>query len=653
MKTYRTIQCRKKQLFRTMAGVMLSLAVLQGGSGQRVFAEETEVQDVLPESGEEAVPALNSGQGQLLASNLHDNNYTWYWSSVMNSYLVPNASGGYTRVQYANGAVYVEDYNRSFGLVGSRILQAELPLFGGFYDDGSSYYLVYGQTNHEQNDGKEIMRIVRYSHQWERLGTGVITGSNTTVPFDAGNLRMTAGNGFLYIRTAHEMYRSSDGYNHQSCMTFKIRISDMAVVDSAYTVQNSSAGYVSHSFNQFIKLDSGNLVTLDHGDAHPRSAVLSRYTGDALGQWYSVSTVDTLNYAGSIGANNTNATLGGFEVSDTAYLTAGSSGPQDWIIGNGGKNIYVTATPKDNFTREATRTEQLTYHADASHACSNPYLVEISKTKYLVIWEEQDSSGACSVKYAFLNGNGVPESQLFTGNANLSDCQPIYHNDRVLWYVSDGSSVKFYSIGVPDGTLIQGALPQLIPGWPYSDVEVIPGNWKFESVNYVHNRYWMGTVGASSEFQPDRPLNRAMFATILYRMAGQPAVNWSSVFSDVPAGQWYSNAILWASQQQIVQGYMDGRFGVEDDITREQIAKMMCLYGAYRRHDVSGRSALTGFLDHTDVSEWAIGYMQWAANAGMITGKHSPEGYRLDPKGPATRAECAKMIKTFCEKYGE
>ena len=186
----------------------------------------------------------------------------------------------------------------------------------------------------------------------------------------------------------------------------------------------------------------------------------------------------------------------------------------------------------------------------------------------------------------------------------------------------------------------------------FTDVPQTPGNWKYDSVRYVNDRSIMGGVGGSNLFQPDNKLTRAMFATVLYRMAREPETSYSSKFSDVKAGQWYSSAILWANRKGIVQGYSNGSFGINDNITREQIAKMLYLYGKSRGYDVSGTSSLDGFTDKGAVSNWAEGFLKWAVHAKMISGKPNGDGsYRLDPKGEATRAECAKMLMMFLEKY--
>lgn len=188
----------------------------------------------------------------------------------------------------------------------------------------------------------------------------------------------------------------------------------------------------------------------------------------------------------------------------------------------------------------------------------------------------------------------------------------------------------------------------------FSDIDVIEGNWKYESVNYVYERGIMTGISGTTLFQPDEPLTRAMFATILYRSAGSPGVNYTSRFSDVVNGKWYSSAIIWAYNKGIVSGYNDGsnRFGINDFITREQIAKMLYEYASLQGYDISQRQSLSTYTDSSEISHWATEYMRWAVGCGMIGGKPNEDGTaRLDPRGNATRAECAAMLMRFLTKY--
>lgn len=186
----------------------------------------------------------------------------------------------------------------------------------------------------------------------------------------------------------------------------------------------------------------------------------------------------------------------------------------------------------------------------------------------------------------------------------------------------------------------------------FSDIQDNAGNWKYENVKYVYEHGIMTGISGTNDFAPDQELTRAMFATVLYRMAGEPEVDFAKQFTDVEDGKYYSKPVIWAYKQAIVKGFDDGSYGVNNPITREQIAKMLCEYGRVQGYDMSGAASLDHFTDKDQVNGWAVGYMQWAVDAGMISGKPNGDGtFRLDPKGNATRAECAKMLSMFMQKY--
>ncbi|MCI6553779.1 MAG: S-layer homology domain-containing protein [Lachnospiraceae bacterium] len=190
--------------------------------------------------------------------------------------------------------------------------------------------------------------------------------------------------------------------------------------------------------------------------------------------------------------------------------------------------------------------------------------------------------------------------------------------------------------------------------FPFTDLTQTPGSWKFESVKYVYNHDIMKGISGTNLFQPDHPLTRAMFATVLYRMAGEPETDFQDAFTDVSAGKWYSDAVIWANGRGIVSGFTDGSYGINKNITREQIAKMLNEYARVYGYNVSEVKNLSEFTDAARISGWAVDYMRWAAAVEMITGKPNGDGsYRLDPKGEATRAECAAMLMRFENRYNK
>lgn len=191
---------------------------------------------------------------------------------------------------------------------------------------------------------------------------------------------------------------------------------------------------------------------------------------------------------------------------------------------------------------------------------------------------------------------------------------------------------------------------------PFYDVLTVPGNWKYESVIFVYENNIMNGIkaedGRRDIFQPDEPLTRGMFATVLYRMAGNPAVTYENRFSDVADGIYYSDAVIWAYQNNIVNGYSDGTFGVNQYITREQIAKMLMEFADKQGYDITASADLGEFPDVAQVSGWAGRYMKWAVGSGMINGQKSNDGNSyLNARGNATRAECAAMLTRFMQNY--
>ena len=179
---------------------------------------------------------------------------------------------------------------------------------------------------------------------------------------------------------------------------------------------------------------------------------------------------------------------------------------------------------------------------------------------------------------------------------------------------------------------------------PFTDVK--SGDWFYDAVKYVSaNGLMNGTASAS--FAPNANLTRAMLVTILYRNEVEPEVTAANSFTDVPAGQWYTNAIIWAAENEIVTGYGDGLFGPNDNITREQVATLLMRYAKYKKLDTSDTADLSGFTDAAQISSWAREALNWANGAGLITGRATTT---IVPSGTATRAEIATILMRFLDK---
>ena len=259
---------------------------------------------------------------------------------------------------------------------------------------------------------------------------------------------MTHSGDHLLVRTCHEMYKSSDGNNHQSNVTIEVDMPSMTITDSYTGIMNVDYGYVSHSFNQFIKTDGNHIVALDHGDAHPRSAVLVKYNSDfTTGKFFpsyfeQVSNIDVVTYPEYTSGhyNYTGAAIGGFDVSSSSYIVAQSTVDLDYINTSKTRNVYVSAVSKDLSTNKLNK---ITSYAEGTDSASAPQLVKINNNSFLLLWA-RDTKVSC-VK---LNADGTVNGSIHTFDGSLSDCQPVIKNGRAVWYVYDKNNVTFNSLNL-------------------------------------------------------------------------------------------------------------------------------------------------------------------------------------------------------------
>lgn len=176
---------------------------------------------------------------------------------------------------------------------------------------------------------------------------------------------------------------------------------------------------------------------------------------------------------------------------------------------------------------------------------------------------------------------------------------------------------------------------------PFADVK--EGDWFYESVWYVYEKGLMNGTD-SDRFSPGQSASRAMLVAMLWRLAGQPAVNEAAPFTDVTANAYYAEAAVWAAENGIVKGYGDNLFGPNDPVTREQLAAILYRYAQVKGQDTALAGDLSGFADQP--SGWASEPVRWAVGAGLLSGKG---GGVLNPTGNATRAETAAMLMRYLE----
>lgn len=180
---------------------------------------------------------------------------------------------------------------------------------------------------------------------------------------------------------------------------------------------------------------------------------------------------------------------------------------------------------------------------------------------------------------------------------------------------------------------------------PFTDVK--SGNWFYDAVKYAYEQGLMTGTSATT-FAPNGTMNRAMIVTVLYRLEKSPAVTGASKFTDVPAGQWYSDAVAWAAANKIVNGYDETTFGPMNAVTREQMAAILFRYEQVKGlENVTLEENLNRFPDQNKISAYAIPALQWAVGQKIING--NADG-TLDPTGTATRAQVAQIFTNLLNK---
>ena len=255
--------------------------------------------------------------------------------------------------------------------------------------------------------------------------------------------------------------------------------------------------------------------------------------------------------------------------------------------------------------------------------------------------------------------NSVLKGKTITLKATVSPSGA--YNKNVVWSSSNNSVATVSQAGVvtgvksgtatitamaKDGTGVKKTYKVTVKLTDLPFRDVIVSDWFYSSVKYT---YQNGIISGatSTEFRPNAKITRGMIVTILWRMEGSPKVTGVKDFTDVK-GQYYYDAVRWAAKYGVVNGYGDGRFGPNANITREQLATILCNYSKYKKKYTSSTVNTSKYKDWNRVSSYARASMQWAIAKGVVTGKDN--GTRVDPLGTASRGEAAVMIYNYCTK---
>ena len=184
-------------------------------------------------------------------------------------------------------------------------------------------------------------------------------------------------------------------------------------------------------------------------------------------------------------------------------------------------------------------------------------------------------------------------------------------------------------------------LPAAAAEHPFRDVD--KGAWFSEAVQYVYEHELMNGM-ETTEFGPDRPMSRAMLITVLHRMDGETEAETELPFTDISTAGFYYDALEWGYAEGIIKGMTDSEFSPDLSITREMMVAMFYRYADYKGLDTQKRAELGGYADAQRVAEYAKEPFEWAVAEGIINGMSERE---LGPQGLASRAQCAAVLQRF------
>ena len=222
-----------------------------------------------------------------------------------------------------------------------------------------------------------------------------------------------------------------------------------------------------------------------------------------------------------------------------------------------------------------------------------------------------------------------------------------YELDSITVTDRDGKSVELtakpdgtYTFQQPSGKVkIEVTYKRVETPWNNPFADVSERGWYYEAVRFAQERGLMNGY-SNGRFGANDTLSRAQLAQILFNKEGRPGVDYLLDFSDVGGRSWYAEAVRWAASQGIVSGYGNGTFGPNDPITREQLAVMLWRYSG----SPAAASKELDFNDESQISGYALEAMRWAVENGILNGYGDG---RLGPKGQATRAQAAQILKNF------
>lgn len=381
---------------------------------------------------------------KIYSNNIHEHVYATT-SKVSNSYMCVNPDGTISRIENYGDVILNEKYNSKFKITSQSTIPFELTKFGGFYSGTNYNYFVFGQDNPAHDNKREVIRIVKYTKNWQRAGVISVTNCNTEVPFYLCNTSFAENGNMLIIRCGHKTY---DG--KQGTMNIEVRTDNNSIVAMTPYLTGNTAGNVENSGASYIDAYNGVVTIAEKSLTNPAALLMTKYSGamGATNFQCGATAFSALGNTDKLTASIPEFTLGGYGTNASYSIAVGNSQPMDGTSPN--NNIVVVAAPKANFNKASTTVSYLTGFAQGSTmTVTTPYLVKINDNLFAILWEQRDGySDMCATYYTFIDGTGRRLTDNKSVSGCLSDCQPVLYGSNIVWFTTNGANVSIYSIPV-------------------------------------------------------------------------------------------------------------------------------------------------------------------------------------------------------------
>ena len=507
----------------------------------------------------------------------------------------------------------------------------------------------------------------------------------TVISFDDLTITGSAPNGL----SAYQSYYEGLSFAVNDCKLEGIKIYSYGNVDGTITITNNifegsgalSEDYAIHLQGSEteplnISISNNTISGYGRGINIDQATAVAEISGNTISNTDSNrSTIQLTQLDEAAISNNTLQLAGGNAFTLHENLADGSeiSITGNTITGNG-YLVYDAAANKGNTNMHPNGLDltvsgnQITGSIDTTQGIYKEKIYPHTDTVDAVINPPPTSSGGSSTRYTVSVPSDVDNGTVTVSPSRASRGSTVtvtvtpdegYELDTLTVTDSDGNALTLtdkgdgkYTFTMPRGAVSVSASFKAVEeepqpsAFPFADVA--ENAWYYDAVVYAWENDLMTGTSATT-FAPGVTTSRAMLATLLYRLEGEPVVNYAMSFTDVAEGLWYSKAVRWAASEGVVNGVGDGSsFAPTGAITREQMAAMLYRYAQYKGYDVTGSAGLSGYADADSVSSWAEYAVAWAVDAGLISGVGNNT---LNPQGSATRAEIATILMRFVEGF--